>query len=112
MNIPLHVEVAVSLGWTDIKESGTAFTGVDPQTGTEKLVPRFDRWCFCGPLVDAYKISITKDEYYEASPGWYAFPAFAESRGVSNHRGAGKSATEAVCRLIVDLHRSGRLKAA
>lgn len=112
MTMPLYVDTAISLGWTEIRQTGPfSWTGFD-RYGNEKEVTRYDKWCFCGPLIEEFKISVTKDEYFPSSQGWYAFPAFAEARGIADHRGSGKSAPEAVCRLIVELHKAGRLKAA
>lgn len=112
MTMPLYVETAICLGWKNVRQTGPySWTGTDVH-GIEKEVTRYDKWCFCGPLIDLFKISISKDEYFPSSTGWYAFPAFAESRGIPGHRGDGKSATEAVCSLIVELHKAGRLKAA
>lgn len=73
---PLHVRVAISIGWTDLRParqfsdeeyvphpSGKApeawYGHYDGDRGDEVLVPRFDTdWSATGPLIEEYKINL------------------------------------------------------
>lgn len=98
---PLHVLVAEALGWTDLYESTSLtglirWVGVEPHGGLRLEVPRYDTsWCSSGVLVERFGMSLAKGD------DWGAYK--------DGSVGQGRTPCEAIARLIVELHREGKL---
>lgn len=123
---PLHVQVAEALGWTGLKSYpsglwvGVPKEGIGPQPGMSAHdtieVPRFDlSFCASGPLIQKHGIGLLHQE-----TEWIAFLESPQGHGFVNDvaidigisdLGAGATPTEAVCHLILELHKQGKLKA-
>lgn len=123
---PLHVQVAEALGWTDLYESTSLtglvrWVGVEPHGGLRLEVPRYDTsWCSTGPMVERFKICVVYRDREDQPKGfdfvgWMAF--VNEDQGwVDKHSvdidispASGRTPCEAIARLIVELHREGKL---
>ena len=89
---PLHVQVAETLGWTDLAETPSGWFGTD-DNGAKGRIPPFDKsWCEIGPLVAKYKLSILFDD------GWQAWSRDYDVKA------DGKTPMEAICHLIVQFN--------
>lgn len=127
---PLHVQVALALGWTWWKHSDEirshhpgarflrqpnppAFYGFEPADGTEALaqhddktyadwVPRYDTdWAVTGPLITLYGIELYRRDVGTGSPFWKAL--------VCGHAGNDDDPLIAVCGAIIEAAGAGHL---
>jgi len=102
MDLPLHAQVAMSLGWTGLDEIGGLWRGTNPE-GKRSEIPRYDiSWCAMGPILNRYKLSVAYDQIAET---WV-------SKDLFHSIGVGDSPTSAASRLVVRLYKEGRLNAA
>jgi len=98
---PLHVHGAEALGWTDLDKDGYYRTDA----------PHYDiDWNATGPLIEKYGITLGPAPRSEedAPPWWRATPRSALCAGYTTQ--LGPTPLEAVCRLILELHKAGKLK--
>ena len=106
----LNVQVAKALGWMDIVEENGVFRGRNRQypaasdgDGRWRLQTYDISWCAIGPLVNQYRLSV---EFHGGS--WYAH----RHSGHDVVREVGTTPTEALAKLIVTLHKKGKLEGA
>jgi len=106
--LPLHVAVAVALGWTHCYDRGDGlWLGDKPANSPqiEQEIPRFDlSFCACGPVLEKLKLGVTWD--YSAGR-WIGE---RHSSGGYDYVSA-STPTLAVCDLILALSKEGKLKA-
>jgi len=97
---PLHVETAEALGWKDLAVVDGVWRGKEPAQGKDLIVPRYDSsWCSAGQLVTRYRLAVEPGQASE----WVC--AADEIVGL----GRGKTPTEAICRVVVQLAKEGKL---
>lgn len=97
---PLHVEVAEALGFTELAEHEGRWWGIEPHGKTRIMIPHYDRsWCSVGPLIDRFNISLEAPS--SADPCWDCL--------CGSTSGQGSTACEAVSKLVVQLHKEGKL---
>lgn len=101
---PLHIQVALALGYTDIQQTEDIWWGraLDAHMNP---IPQFDRdWAATGPIIKELKISIV----------WGKFtPEMDYEWGASRRTGWVTNAMDplvAVCFLILNLAKAGELK--
>jgi hypothetical protein len=133
---PLHVQVGIALGWTDLKPIGQILLPGEPDgyggrppgnllIGPEGFarVPRYDTWQHCGPLIEKYGIGLVKypgfckddgcsndsaDCCDERCPCWH--PAeWSASPGLGDGGPVGPTPLIAVCHLLIALKAAGEL---
>ena len=122
---PLHVRVAEALGWSEIEEYAVKQPGVQPRwigwkqgtpVGTKHEIPLYDlSWCATGPLIEKYAIVL--DHLWPGDLGLDGFNWRAQvsadvrsSEHDAYHRyGVGPTPLIAVCLLLLELHKAGKL---
>lgn len=111
---PLHVQVAIALGWVGVKIDGIAdwpWCGVEHSEGLRREIPRYDTdWSAGGPLIERYRFHL----YVMGAGAWLGVPGgtgdwIAESDVFPVVRVRYKTPLEAVCRLILALAEAGKL---
>lgn len=100
-SLPLHVQTAAALGWSEMYDRGDGlWLGKNPDSGLVLEVPPYGRsWCASGPLLDRILGTVGHE------PRSKSWTATANGQDVA----FGKSAPEAICRLVVKLHSEGKL---
>lgn len=100
MDEPLQVQVARALGFTDLEEVHSVWWGVEPYQHERIAVPAYgSAWCSMGILLDRYRFFLSpwQDGTWEA----------VDKDG--DFKADGKTACEAVAKLIVTLKKEGKL---
>ena len=111
MSEPLHIQVSRLMGWTDLqeREDGLWFGEVG---GVRSQIPRYDRsWCSAGPLISRYQI-LLGPEYDVTDAGLVYSGQWGAKLGAERINATivyGTTPTEAVAKLIVQLHSEGKL---
>ena len=102
---PLHVQVAEALGWSNLHERTEGhWWGKDPYGGMSLAVPIYDRsWCSIGVLCDRFVSSLSVILAAPDSGREDIWEATSHLNEVSQ----GKTACEAIARLVVRLHDKG-----
>ena len=118
MDKPLHVQVAEALGWRGLRVCGGDDRGCADWVGAEPgqpldfsgddgdasgHVPRYDTdWSATGPLIEKYGVA----SWIDPQGIWHAIslPSSGEHRD-------GDTPLEAVCSLLLALHKAGKLNA-
>ena len=119
---PLHVQVAEALGeiyYRPCELMPESCAGVYiPRDGDGRCVPCYDTdWSATGPLLEKYRISTGKynpwflgGKYYAVQRAEFASEEEAlANMGPETHEATGNSTLEAVCQLLLQLHKAGKL---
>lgn len=109
---PLHVQVAEALGWTDMADRGDGlWLGVNPETKLRvEVIPYGRSWCSTGSLVDKLGLMVGPERYMSMSEpigGWTARTTKSPREAQTSEYGA--NPCEAIARLVVKLHKEGKL---
>jgi len=110
---PLHVQVAEALGhsvadintfygWMRVPPDN--WNGTDPIPGD---IPHYDTdWSATGPLIEKYSISVAPQSrsHLDVPPSWQT-----DHKGESVYFQISPSPLEAVCNLLLALHKAGKL---
>ena len=117
--MPLHVQVAQALGWTELTDAGSGFWDGTPTKEWAKsqgfdfiprliVVPRYDSdWSATGPLIERLKLNL-QPYYDDPAKAWVAFEGRMGINGAEFLLTAPTPLT-AVCNLILQLHKAGKL---
>jgi hypothetical protein len=105
--LPLRVQVAEALGWTELTIENEKWIGREPWGKLRMAVPSYDHsWCSAGPMVERFQIQLTSD----GPKCWFASQYADEILGErSKGLGIGGTPCEAIARLVVQLAKEGKL---
>lgn len=104
---PLHVSVSEALGWTECVLGDDGHWRGSKDDGIMRVIPRFDTsWCATGVLLEKFEIDLSKTDRSR----WTAISPLHNGRGFDSVEA--KTPCEAICGLIVALHKEGKLNAA
>lgn len=108
---PLRVDVAEAVGWTQIQVMNGRYFGFAPGTESILCIPEYPTsWCSTGPLIDRYQILLgpefTPDAAHVFAGEWSAM--LAKER-IDATIVRGRTALEAVCNLIVQVKKEGKI---
>lgn len=127
---PIHVQVAEALGWTDCTLSGyvhwrgehfedrRTWQGINPhvaeRTTIQSSVPRYDTdWAATGPLIEEYRLTVRPTMQFprdsDDAASWDAF-VYVDDFHTIGRFVVGVTPLLAVCNLILELGKAGKLK--